>query len=163
MKLTSEEKKKYVVKWEQRQIRVEETHCVITIDEPNGCSPIERTELIKNEIDNSSYYHNIIEYLDFEGDNLKEPAFQILSIEDYVEKPKKEPLKIFHICRKEEAGFDEVQDFVIVATSTDEAFLIARRNKGDEALLEWSIVNELGPYAGDEKEPHVVCRNHNNA
>lgn len=158
--------KKVEVKWEHRQVMIEE--CESTIIVPENLTDKQVDIFIMSKLKKETEYGVMFErYEKFKGEELKEPEIKIIDIhkqEPEIKIP--EPLKIYHVCRKEEAGFDEVQDFVIVASNVDEVFMIARRNKGDEALLEWStyfsIIKEIGLYAGDEKESHVLCKNFKN-
>lgn len=151
---------KVEVKWEHRRVMIEE--CVSTIIVPEYITKNQLDSYILEKLKNEKERDVVFDrYEHFYGSNLDEDEIKIIEINEDINVP--EPLKIFHICRKEEAGFDEVQEFFIVASNIDEAFLIARRNKGDEILAEWStyfsIVHELGLYTGNEKEPYVVSKN----
>lgn len=155
--------KKFEIKFEHRRVMIEECVINITIDVPDSCSKKELNELLIEEINDNSFDVIFDRYEDFKGAELKEPEIKIIEINEEINVLK--PLKIFHIRRAEEADYDEVQEFVIVAHNFYEVKKIALNDKGDESNNDWlvgSIVNELGLYTGDEKEPHVLCRNFKN-
>lgn len=158
--------KKVEVKWIRRSVMIEE--CESTIIIPEHIKDNQLNIFIMSKLKEEKVNDVVFErYEEFKGDELKEPEIKIIDININIQESEvTEPLKIFLIRRTEEAGFDEVQEFVIVARNVHEVKKIASVNREDEMINDWlvySIVKELGPYAGDETEPHVVCRNFKNA
>lgn len=73
-------------------------------------------------------------------------------------------MKIFKIYCNDFQGYDYYDSHVIVANNVQEVIDLAKKESADEGEENWdnsSIINKVGIYTGEKKEPFILLSSFN--
>ena len=158
--------KKFKVKWEYTRIHIEyyDKDITICVDDENNISIIKK--LIMEKINTLLLPPDSEAFLDLTRESITREPINFISIEPYEVlsiKPKPE-LNIYHLYR-DDADYNEVESFVIVAENDKEARIMASENCEQQSknlwlLSSYSVLYTVGKYTGTHKdEPYVMSKN----